>query len=81
MRAAVPNWAQTQLAAAAGLTMQVPAVMLDNDSQIVFMDLVTRDNFVVRKKDGRVTVDKNQRKENTNDRERKRLAVGNESFL
>lgn len=77
----VPNWAQQQLAAAAGISLHVPAVVVDNEVAIVLMDLVTRDTFVVQKKDGHVTVDKNQRKEKLYDRERERLVGGNEGFL
>ena len=77
---AVPDWAQTQLAGAAGLKMAVPAVIIDNDTMITFMDLVTRDRFIVSKKDGRVTVDREERRmERGNQRERP--AGGDEGFL
>ena len=78
---AVPNWAQEVLARAAGLQMAVPAIVIDNDVCVTFMDLVTRDRFIVNKKDGRVVEDREIRKEKNRDRERKWPAEGHEGFL
>lgn len=52
----VPNWSQDALAKAAGLNMAVPAVKVDNDHLLVFMDLKTRVEYLLDKKDGGVTV-------------------------
>ena len=77
----VPNWAQEVLAKAAGLQMAVPVIVIDNDACVTFMDLVTRDRFIVNKKDGRVVEDREVRKEKNRDRERKWPAEGREGFL
>lgn len=77
----VPNWAQEVLAKAAGLKLAVPAIVIDNDTCVTFMDLVTRDRFIVSKKDGRVVVDREIRKEKNRDCERKWPAEGHEGFL
>ena len=77
----VPNWSQRVLAEAAGLKMAVPAIVIDNDTMVTFMDLVTRDRFIVNKKDGRVVADKEERKERKHDRKRERPAEGDEGFL
>lgn len=78
---AVPNWAQEVLAKAAGLQLAVPAIVVDNDVSVTFMDLVTRDRFIVNKKDGRVVEDRESRKEKNRDRERKWPVEGHEGFL
>ena len=51
-----PNWSQVALAKAAGLDMTAPAVKVDNDHLLVFMDLKTRVEYLLDKKDGGVTV-------------------------
>lgn len=50
----VPNWGQNALAVAAGLKMTAPAVVVDNDHLICFMDLTTRIEYTVNKKTGEV---------------------------
>lgn len=77
----VPNWAQMALAQAAGLQMAVPVIVIDNDSCVTFMDLVTRNRFIVNKKDGRVVEDREERKEKNSDHQRKWPAEGHEGFL
>ena len=56
----VPNWAQMEIAKAAGLSMTVPAIVVDNEVSTTYMDLLTRDRYIVNKKDGRVVVDKEE---------------------
>lgn len=80
MAYAVPNWAQLTLAKAAGLEMATPAIVIDNDACVTFMDLMTRDRFILSKKDGRVVVDK-ERSEKDRGHQRKRPAEGYEGFL
>lgn len=77
----VPNWAQEVLAQAAGLQMAVPVIVIDNDVSVTFMDLVTRDRFIVNKKDGRVVEDREERKEKNGDHQRKWPSEGHEGFL
>ena len=78
---AVPNWAQEVLAKAAGLQLAAPAIVIDNDTCVTFMDLATRDRFIVNKKDGRVVEDREIRKEKNRDCERKWPTEGYEGFL
>lgn len=77
----MPNWSQDVLAKAAGLQMAAPAIVIDNDLYITFMDLATRDRFIVSKKDGQVVEDKEERKERNRGNQRKRPTEGNEGFL
>lgn len=76
----VPNWAQQTLAQAAGLCMVTPVIVVDNDACVTFMDLMTRDRFIVNKKDGRVVADK-ERSVRDRGHQRKRDAEGYEGFL
>lgn len=76
-----PNWAQTQLQNAAGLGDLELSVALDNDSLVVFQGLATRDRYVVQKRDGRVSYDKNESAVKRSDHKRERSAVCNEGFL
>ena len=49
---AVPNWSQKTLAAAAGIHMEVPAIIEDNDHFLCFMDLKDRKQYILDKSKG-----------------------------
>lgn len=50
----VPNWAQTQMAKAAGLDPSNVGVELENDYQIVFLQYMPRSRILVSKADGSI---------------------------
>lgn len=52
----VPNWGQDIIIRAAGLNLTAPAVTLEDDRDLIVMDLKTRIEYNINKKDGRVTV-------------------------
>jgi hypothetical protein len=52
----VPNWGQDAIIRAAKLDLVAPAVTLDDDSDLIVMDLKTRKEYNINKKDGQVTV-------------------------
>ena len=50
----VPNWAQKQLAVAAGLDPTNVAVEMENECQIVFLQYLPRQRVMVSKADGSI---------------------------
>ena len=50
----VPNWAQSQMAKAAGLEPANVAVELENDHQIVILQYMPRSRILVSKADGSI---------------------------
>ena len=50
----VPNWAQSQMAKAAGLEPRNVSVELENDYQIVFLQYMPRKRILVSKADGSI---------------------------
>lgn len=77
----MPNWAQTQLQNAAGLGDLDLSVAMEDEARVVFQGLATRDRYVVQKRDGKVTHDKNESLVKRSDHKRERPAVCNEGFL
>lgn len=77
----MPNWAQTQLQNAAGLGDLELSVAHDDETQVVFQGLATRDQYTVEKRDGKVSHYKNEGRVMRSDRKRERPAVGDEGFL
>lgn len=52
MSITVPNWAQSQIAKAAGLDPEKVMVRMDNDRHIVFLQHMPRKEILVSKIDG-----------------------------
>lgn len=50
----VPNWAQTQMAIAAGLDPAILGVEMENDTTIVFLQYIPRKQILVSKADGSI---------------------------
>ena len=50
----VPNWAQTQMAKAAGLDPSNVGVELENDNSIMFLQYMPRKRILVSKADGSI---------------------------
>ena len=76
-----PNWAQTQLQNAAGLGDLELSVAMEDEARVVFQGLFTRDRYVVQKRDGKVSYDKNESAVKRSDHKRERSVVCNEGFL
>ena len=77
----MPNWAQTQLQNAAGLGDLELSVAMEDEARVVFQGLATRDRYVVQKRDGKVSYDKNESVVRRSDHKRERPDEGHESFL
>ena len=77
----VPNWAQKVLAQAVGINPSEVTVVLDNDIQTVYQDSGTRDRYLVSKRDGKVSYDKNESVVRRSDHKRERPTVRDEGFL
>lgn len=54
MRYTVPNWAQTQMAIAAGLDPTNVGVEMENDTTIVFLQYMPRKRISISKADGSI---------------------------
>ncbi len=77
----MPNWAQQQIQLGAGLGDLELTVAMEDEARVVFQGLATRDRYVVQKRDGKVSYDKNESAVKRSDHKRERPAVSNEGFL
>lgn len=59
-----PNWSQRLIADAVGLQGLKIAVILDEDNKLAVMDLASRNEYIISKKDGSVVTTPPQRKIN-----------------